>query len=164
MQQGERFFTIVAVLTVALIVQLALVFMAQRENPAEVAVEFTQAYYALDPSMSEHLCSEYASDEGTDPVQAYIYQVKDKAREVGYDLNYMRHRLFNVHTEILSLSEDEALVRITAERKRNINPVFTLIARLFFIGETRQVDETLRLIKEDGHWKVCGEAFSLPAA
>ncbi|HHP7234521.1 MAG TPA: hypothetical protein ACFCUC_07820 [Desulfobacterales bacterium] len=164
MQQGERFFTIVTVLAIALIVQLALGYMAQRENPAEIAVEFTRAYFDLDPAMAEYLCSDFTSDEATDPVQAHIHQVADQAREVGFDLNYMRHRLFSVHTEILSLSEDEALVRITAQRKRNINPVYTLIARLFFLGDTEHVDETLKLIQEDGHWKVCGEPFSLSAA
>lgn len=164
MQQGQRFFTIVAVLMVALIVQLALGFMAQRENPAEIAVQFTKAYFDLDPSMAEFLCREYAADEQTDPVQNHIHQVAAEARAVGFDLGYMRHRLFSVHTEVVHQTEDEAVVHITAQRKRNINPVFTLIARLFFIGDTGQVDETLRLVKEDGHWKVCGEPFSLSAA
>jgi hypothetical protein len=43
-----------------------------------------------------------------------------------------------------------------------INPVFTIIGKLFFIGETYEVDETLNIIKEDGKWKVCGRAFLLP--
>jgi hypothetical protein len=80
---------------------------------------------------------------------------------VGFDRNYMRSRLYSVHTEILNLSDSQATVHISAERKRNITPLFTIIARLFSIGETYHVDETLRLVKEDGQWKVCGKAFSL---
>lgn len=164
MQQGERFFIIVAVLMIALIVQVALIFLAQRDNPTEVAVEFSRAYFNLDPSMSKYLCNAYASDEEADPVDNYIRQVAAEARVVGYDLNYMRHRLFSVHTEILLQTDEEAVVRVEATRKRNLNPVFTLIARLFFLGDTKHVDETLRLVREDGDWKVCGEPFSLTAA
>ena len=75
MQQGERFFTIVAVLMIALIVQVILGFMAHRENPTEVALDFTRAYFDLDPSMTQYLCSEYTSDEETDAVENYIHRV-----------------------------------------------------------------------------------------
>jgi hypothetical protein len=91
----------------------------------------------------------------------YLSRVADDARVVGFDLDYMRSRLYSVHTEIISQSDTEAEVRIHAERKRNINPIFTIVGRLFSIGETYSVDETLKLVKEDGRWKVCGRAYSL---
>jgi hypothetical protein len=161
MQQGERFFTIVTVLIVGLIVQIALGFLDQKDTPAKVAVDFSKAYFNLDRSMADYLCEAYAADEEADIVDDYIKQVSDEARVVGYEPDYMRFRLFSVHTEIVSWGEDEAEVHIEAVRKRNINPVFTIIAKLFFIGETHSVDETLKLVKEDGEWKVCGRAYDL---
>ena len=74
----------------------------------------------------------------------------------------MRSMLYHIKTDIISEDESETKIRITCERKRMINPVFTIICKLFFIGETYEVDETLNIIKEDGKWKVCGRAFSLP--
>ena len=73
----------------------------------------------------------------------------------------MKSTLYAVHTHIIAESETEAQVRITARRKRNINPIYTIVAKLFFIGETYEVDEILNVVKEDGQWKICGHAFSL---
>jgi hypothetical protein len=161
MDKGDRFFTIISVLIVGLILQLFLGFLDSRDTPAKTAVEFAKAYFNLEPSMGDYLCAEYTADEENNAVAAHIQRVADEARIGGFELNYMRSRLFAVHTEVVSLNDSEAEVRITAERKRNINPVFTIIAKLFFIGETYRVDQTLKLIKEDGEWKVCGKAFDL---
>ena len=161
MQQGQRFFTIISVLCLGLVVQLVLVFADSKDTPARTAVGFATAYFNLNPSMADYLCNEFVEQEETNLVQDYINQVADQARQSGFELNYMRMRLFAVHTEILSKSETEAEVRITAKARRNINPVFTLIAKLFYIGETHPVDETLKLVREDGKWKICGKAFSL---
>jgi hypothetical protein len=35
------------------------------------------------------------------------------------------------------------------------------VAKIFSLGETHNVEETLTLVKEDGLWKVCGEPFAL---
>ncbi|KPJ79023.1 MAG: hypothetical protein AMJ54_00785 [Deltaproteobacteria bacterium SG8_13] len=161
MQQGQKFFTIISVLCLALVVQLALIFADCKDTPTRTAVGFATAYFNLDPSMADYLCKEFVEQEDADLVQAYINQVGDEARQSGFELSYMRMRLFGVQTEILSESESEAEVRITAKARRNINPVFTIIAKFFAIGESHPIDETLNLIKEDGRWKVCGKAFSL---
>lgn len=161
MSQGDRFFTFIAVLVVALVLQLFLGYLDTRDTAAKAAVNFTKAYFQLDESMADYLCSELTAEEDVDLVKTYIEHVADEARMVGFDLNYMRKKLFSVHTEIITQSESEAEVHITAQGKRNINPVFTLIAKLFFIGETYHIDETLKMIKEDGRWKVCGKAFLL---
>ena len=39
-----------------------------------------------------------------------------------------------------------------------------VVGRLFSIGETYSVDETLKLVKEDGRWKVCGNPFLIAGA
>jgi hypothetical protein len=161
MQQGSRFFTIIAVLAIGVMLQIVLVFADQREAPAKTAVAFSKAYFGLDPAMVKYLCGASTAQAEGDVVGDYLDRVTDDARVVGFDRNYMRSRLYSIHTELISQSDTEAEVRILAERKRNINPVFTIVGRLFSIGETHLVDETLKLVKEDGRWKVCGRAFSL---
>ena len=111
--------------------------------------------------MAEYLCSDYVGSEDSDIVSDYLTRVGDDARVNGFEFNYMRSHLYSIHTRIVSQDDAEAEVHITAERKRNINPIFTLVGKFFFLGETYEVDDTLKLIKEDGHWKVCGRAFSL---
>ncbi|MDP4855776.1 MAG: hypothetical protein NWQ21_06375, partial [Desulfobacterales bacterium] len=161
MQQGSKFFTIIAVLVIGVMLQIMLVFADQREAPAKTAVAFSKAYFELDPAMVKYLCSAFTTNEEGDVVAEYLNRMADDARVVGFDRNYMRSRLYSVHTQVISQSDTEAEVRILAERKRNINPIFTVVGRLFSIGETYPVDETLKLVKEDGRWKVCGRAFSL---
>ena len=56
---------------------------------------------------------------------------------------------------------NSASVAIKGERRRTINPVFGLVARWFFMGETHPVEETLNLVKEGDSWKVCGKPFQL---
>jgi hypothetical protein len=150
-----------AVVAIGVMLQVLLVLADMGGAPAKTAVAFSKAYFGLDPAMEDYLCSDYTAAEGRNVVADYLERVTDDARVVGFDRNYMRSRLYSVHTEILNLSDSQATVHISAERKRNITPLFTIIARLFSIGETYHVDETLRLVKEDGQWKVCGKAFSL---
>jgi len=76
----------------------------------------------------------------------------------------MKHKLYDIETETLSKKDNEAQVRITGKIRRSINPVYTIVAKLFDIGETHEVDEIINVIKEDGKWKVCGSLFSLPVA
>ncbi len=161
MQQGDRFMTIISVVVIGVFLQILLGFADHQDTPAKTTVAFAEAYFNLDPSMSDYLCSDYAGNEESDIVSEYLTRVADDAKMSGFDFNYMRSRLYSVHTEIISQDDSEAEVHITAQRKRNINPIFTLVGKFFFLGETYSVDETLKLVKEDGKWKVCGRAFSL---
>lgn len=161
MQQGKQLIIIGAVLLAGIVLQLVLIFAESKDTPSKAAVGFATEYYNLSPSMTDYLCSELAEQRDAGMVQDYINQVADQARQSGFELSYMRKRLFSVHTEILSQTESAAEVRITAKAKRNINPAFTIIAKLFFIGETYPIDETLNLIREEGKWKVCGQVFDL---
>ena len=160
MEQGSRFFTIVSVVVVGLVLQLFLGLMDSRQTPTKVAVAFTKAYFQLDRSMEDYLCDEFTAED-TDIVGTFINNVGDQARVVGYSLNFMRSRLFSVHTEILSETDSEVEIHISGTRTRNINPIFTVIGAIFRLGETHTFDEALRLVKENGRWKVCGKAFSL---
>ena len=161
MKQGDRFMTIIVVVVIGVFLQILFVFADRDNSPAKTAVSFTEAYFNLDPSMTDYLCSDYTDNGESGIVGDYLTQVADDAKSQGFDFNYMRHRLYSVHTQIISQDDTEAEVHITATRKRNINPIFTIVGKLFFLGETYTVDETLKLVNEDGNWKVCGRAFSL---
>ena len=159
MAKDNRITGVVLVIFFGIILQLLLGMADTRSTPGKTAVEFTKAYFSLDASMSEYICNELMEENIADK---YINQVAQEAQDIGFKLNYMRSMLYNIKTDIISEDESEADIRITCERKRMINPVFTIIGKLFFIGETYEVDETLNIIKEDGKWKICGRAFSLP--
>ena len=160
MAKDNRITGLVLVVFFGIILQLLLGMLDTRSTPGKTAVEFTKAYFSLDVSMSEYICDELMEEENI--VEKYIDQVAQEAQNLGFKLNYMRSMLYHIKTDIISRDESEAKIRITCERKRMINPVFTIIGKLFFIGETYEVDETLNIIKEDGKWKICGRAFSLP--
>ena len=162
MLSGKNLSIIGFVVVVFVILQGLLIAVGKTESPATAAVDFAQAYFMLDgPSMSERLCSEMAEDEELNIVNTYLNSVADRARLLGFSKSYMQNQLSRVATEIQMVDENNAEVRITGERFRSINPVFTLIGRLFFLMESHDVDETLSLVREDGRWKVCGRPFSL---
>ncbi|MDJ0985246.1 MAG: hypothetical protein QNJ26_06860 [Desulfobacterales bacterium] len=162
MLSGKNLSIIGFVVVVFIILQGLLIAVGKTESPATAAVDFAQAYFMLDgPSMSERLCSEMAEDEELNIVNTYLNSVADRARLLGFSKSYMQNQLSHVATEIQMVDENNAEVRITGERFRSINPVFTLIGRLFFLMESHDVDETLSLVREDGRWKVCGRPFSL---
>ena len=162
MLSGKNLAIIGFVVVVFVILQGILISIGKVDNPVTAAVDFAKAYFMLDgPSMSERLCSELVEDEELNIVDTYLNSVADRASMLGFSKNYMRTQLSHVSTEIQMTDENNAEVRITGERLRSINPVFAFIGRLFFLIESHEVDETLSLIKEDGHWKVCGRPFSL---
>ena len=161
MEQGKMFITIAAVVVLGIIIQVILIGADAMSTPSKTVIKFTKAYFNLDRSMSKYMCSEFATEEDVDAAAEYMNRLADEAKTLGFSRNYMKSKLYSVHTDIIAKSETEAQVRITAVRKRNINPVYTIVGKLFFIGETYEVDETLKVIKEDGQWKICGQAFAL---
>ena len=163
MRSGKNVMIIGSVIVVFVILQAILILTSGKvNNPAEVAIEFTKAYFMLDgTSMSENLCSEISEDAGADIVGGYLFHTAEQARAMGFSPGYMKNQLSGVHTETHMMDETNAKVRITGKRLRSINPVFALVGRLFFLIETHKFDETLTLVKEDGDWRVCGRPFSL---
>ena len=111
--------------------------------------------------MAQHLCNELTQEAEENVVDGYLFQVAAEAKAMGFDLNYMKTTFSHVETQIEMEDENTAVVRIKGERRRYLNPVFGAIAKIFFITETYEVDETLTVVKEDGQWKVCGTPFLL---
>jgi hypothetical protein len=160
MDSGSKFLTYTAIAMLALILQVVLAVADQRDTPEKAAREFAMAYFWLDDSMAERLCRRLAS--GDDPAAPeYLQRVAREARELGYGFEYMKQDLFGVHLKTTMKDPASAEVTITGQRRRAINPVFGVIAKLFAVGETHPVEATLDLVKEGDRWKVCGRPFAL---
>jgi hypothetical protein len=152
---------IAAVIFVAFILQIVLAISDRHESPAKAAVEFSKAYFKLNKGMGKLLCSDIAKDGESEVVDDYLYRVADQARSEGFDASWMKMALLHIETETQMLDDKVAEVRIICKRRRAVNPVYALVAKIFSLGETYKVEETLNLVKEDDRWKVCGEPFSL---
>ena len=150
-----------AVVIVAFILQIALIGADRHETPGTVAVDFSKAYFNLDADMADLLCSEMAADEDVDVVDDYIQRVAAEARAEGFEPSWKKMVLAHIELETEMVDENTVTVQITSERRRSINPVYAAAAKIFFLGDTYKVEETLTLIKEDDGWKVCGQPFSL---
>ena len=161
MDNGTKILTFAVVIIIALALQVAFIFQDKKELPDIAAVEFTKAYFMLDQSMADRLCASLASNEEVDLVDNYIFRKHQWAMQRGFDPSYVRSKVFNIHSKIIDLNDTEAKVKITGKRYICINPVFAYIGKLFRLGEIHQVSATLNVIKEEGHWKVCGAPFEL---
>ena len=161
MDSGTKFLTFTSIIMLALILQVVLAVADQRDNPEKAAVEFAEAYFWLDPSMADRLCKDLTQDAEDNAVQNYLQRVDQRARSLGYEFDYMKQGLYHIDVKASMKDADTAVVTLKGERRRTINPVFGLVARWFFMGETHPVEETLELVREAGSWKVCGKPFQL---
>ena len=152
---------IAAVIVAAFILQIVLILADHHESPGKAAVDFSKAYFKLSTAMEKGLCSDLSEDGENDVVDDYLARVADQARSEGYNASWMRMALFHIEIETQMMDDNVAEVRISGSRRRAVNPVFALVAKIFFLGETHQVEETLTVVKENDHWKVCGEPFAL---
>jgi len=161
MDSGKKFLTFTSVIMLALILQVILAVADQRDNPEKAAVEFAEAYFWLDPAMAGRFCQQLSKTPENGAVANYLRRVEQEARSLGYQAEYMKQGLYHIQAQTALKDPDTAEVKIKGERRRTINPVFGLVARWFFVGETYPVEETLSLVKEGGRWKVCGKPFRL---
>ena len=152
---------ILAVVFAAFILQIVLVLADHHESPGKAAVDFSKAYFKLSTTMEKRLCSEISEDGAGDVVDDYLARVADQARSEGFDVSWMKMALSHIETEPQLIEDNVAEVRISCSRRRAVNPVFALVAKIFSLGETHQVEETLTVVKENDSWKVCGEPFAL---
>jgi len=67
------------------------------------------------------------------------------------------------HTEldVEMIDENTAEVHLASSSMRSVNPVFGVVSKLFLLGESYGVEETLTVVKEENGWKVCGQPYSL---
>jgi hypothetical protein len=161
MDSGSRFLTFTSIIMLALILQVVLALADQRDNPEKAAVEFAESYFWLEKSMADRLCKALIADPESSVVDTYLQRVDQEARSLGYDFNYMKQGLYHIETKTVLKDATTAEVKLKGVRRRTINPVYGLVARWFFIGETHPLEATLDLVKEGDSWKVCGNPFRL---
>ena len=159
MFQPVNIIKISIVVVIGIILQVLFITAEDHNTPEKVALTFTKAYFSLDKAaMDELICSELTEDE--DAVDQYIQRIEKEAKDSGFKL-YSKSLIYHVTSHVTSIDDSEAQVKITGKRRHSINPVYTLVAIIFQIGEVYYLDETVDLINEDGQWKVCGNPFSL---
>jgi hypothetical protein len=160
MAQDNKRSAFTTVFLLAFFFQAIFVFADTRDTPGKAAVEFARMYYQLDSAMTTRLCDELALDEKNN-VASYIQNTAKQANERGYDVGYMKNSLFNVKTHTLKMDSSSAEIRITGDMKKGINPLFAYVGKLFLLGKTTPLDQTVNVIKEGGKWKVCEGFFSV---
>jgi len=161
MNSGNKLMVVASVVIVALVLQVVLIIADRHDSPGKAAVEFSKAYFKQNECMAYRLCRDVTADEEIDVVGDYINRVADEARANGFKPSWMRMALSHTEVEVKMLDENTAEVHLTSSSMRSVNPVFGLVSKLFCLGETYDVDETLTVVKEEDGWKVCGQPYSL---
>ncbi len=144
---------IISAILLSAFLQVLFVFADIKDTPNKAVVEFTEAYFKMDKSMTDRICNKLKSNEDVNVVDQYIHSVAKEARDRGFDLNYLKSKIYHIETTTISKDVTNAKIRITCERKYPL--------RSFFTGETYKVDEVMNLIKENDKWKICEYPFSL---
>ncbi|MBW2575470.1 MAG: hypothetical protein JRC88_08285 [Deltaproteobacteria bacterium] len=153
---------IILVLILGFLVQLLFTFADSTDTPNKAVVQFSKAYFNLDKSMAKRICKKRLASEDVDFIDQYLHLAAEEAKKRGFGINFMKNKLYHIETETISKKDNEAQIRITGKIRVSINSVYPIVAKLFNIGATHEVDEIINVIKEDGTWKVCGNLFSLP--
>ncbi len=154
--QMKKIVTIALTILLGIILQVIFVYADCQNKPNRVAVAFAKAYFMFDPSLSEFICEEQKFVDDVDVAERYINLAEKEAKAQGFSINFLKNKLYHIETHTRFIGDNEAQVELAGKRRVSINPVYTYVARIFFIGETHEVDETIELVKEDGKWKVCG--------
>lgn len=162
MIQLNRTVGIILVLIVGFLVQVLFSLADLKDSPNKAVVEFSKAYFQLDPSMADRICKKQLTSDDIDVVDQFLYLALKEADKRGFNISFLKNKLYHIETEILSKNDATAKVRITGKRRVAINHVYPIVAKLFKIGATHEVEETFDVVKENSRWKVCGNLFSLP--
>ena len=144
----------ILIIVIAFFLQVMFVYAENSDSPNKAATEFTKAYFGLDSSMADRLCQESLIVDGVNVVDKYIDSVTTKAKAEGFRPFYTKNFLYHVQTNTVSKDDNSAKIKFTCEIKHPLRSFFTK-------ESSREINETIDLIKEDGKWKVCGDVFSL---
>ena len=162
MDQFRRFLPIVLSVFAALILQAIFVFADCQDTPGRAAIEFSEAYFMLNPAMADRLCTDRKMIGNIDTVNQYLYMVSQEAKARGYSMEFMKRKLYDIKTKTIRKDDTAAEVHLKAKKRFAMNPLYEIFAQLFGFGKFQDVDQTLSLVKEKGSWKVCGGLFDLP--
>lgn len=159
MVQNSKTVVILATLIVGIIFQIMFILADGRDTPVKAAMEFSKDYFLLNASMADRLCNELRADDESGWAEKVLTTASYDAQERGFGLGMVRRSLSHIETEVINRSDKTAEVKLSANSRVCINPVFAWVAGLFHLGETRHEQAILSLVKEEGNWKVCGTPF-----
>jgi len=161
MGQGNRILGLIPIVAIGILIQVLLVSMESRSTPSKTAVKFINSYFQLEKCGNDLLCETLVEDSETNPLEQYFNRMEKDAIETGHKLNYMRYKIYSIHSKTQDIDDNHAKVHITGEKRRYINFAFAVVAKIFSLGETFPVDVTIDVVKEKSGWKVCGDSISL---
>lgn len=164
MGQNKSLLLFIPLFLLAFVLQGLFILADCKQTATGTAVAFSKAYFMADPAMADMVCDEVLGDEEESSVELYVQKVALEAQHRGVPVGYIRHQLEHVHTETLHQDETSAEIHLKARKRVCINPVYAWVAKLFFLGETQEVEASLHLINQDGQWKVCGAPYDLGAS
>lgn len=157
MTRSYKFISIGIAIVLAVFLQVLFVFADNQSSPGRAAAEYARAYFAYDEAgMMDRLCAESMVVDDVNMVKQYIYEKSQEAQARGFELGiYTRQKLAHLHTETVESGNDQAVVHLSGEIREPM--------RSFFVGEkvSRHVETELKMVREDGRWKVCGQPFAL---
>ncbi len=154
MPRDNRFTPLAIPIIIGVVLQILFIFPDRRDTPTKAITEFTEAYFNVDRSMIDRLCDQSKTVNDVDVVDRYIETKSKDAADRGFGMFYMKDRVSDLRTRLISRDDSSATLRLTAKVKPPL--------KAFFTGEGyRSIDEVVTVINEDGKWKVCGNIFSL---
>ncbi len=143
----------------ALILGIALQFFLIKaegiDTPEKAAFEFLSMYYKVDPNMEQRLCKADVMDGEINKVQEYVNLINEEAKTRGYPPKYMTHTIFHAEKYRIKDENSHAEVKIEARKRRFIRSPYPYVAGLFGLGKMEKIEHELKVVKEDGKWKVC---------
>jgi hypothetical protein len=151
----------ILLVVLAVCLQVVFVFADCRQSATKTAVDFSKAYFLLDKDMDQYLCNDLVGDEDESAASAYLQSMTAEARDRGFGTGMVRKIITHLETETLAQNGESATIHLTGQSRTCIHPIFAYVAKLFHLGQSYRFEETLKLIKEDGQWKVCGTPFGL---
>lgn len=154
MGQLNRFAPFILLIVLFVLLQPILILVDSRQTPESVAKAFVKDYYGLDPAMEKWLCRQMVAR--VDVVDNYLYDKYFEATQRGFEIEYLRHMFTHLDLTTISREDDAARVHVTGTTRVAINPIYMLIGKWFGLGQNHPVDLTLDLVKENGHWRICG--------
>jgi hypothetical protein len=151
----------ILVVILAVCFQVVFVFADSKQTATGTAIDFSKAYFMMDADMEAYLCSELIGDDEASATEAYLQAKTDEANARGFGTGMVRQMIYHVKTDTLAQDAESATIHIKGLRRTCIHPVFAYVAKLFQLGRVHEFEETLKLMKEDGKWKVCGAPYGL---
>lgn len=164
MAKYARILKVLGVILIGGGVQALLVLLGNafyKDLPSVGAIEFTRAYFQKDPAMAERMCEDPLADDVLFAMDDDRMRAASEARSRGFGSANMTYLAYRIKTKTNYISETEASVRLTGKRRVSINPIYPYVAILFDLGEAHGIDETVKMVKQGGQWKVCESLSSV---